>query len=324
MQTRRQCLWGIAALAVPCAGRAAPAPEWPQRSVRIVVPFAVGGHSDIIARLIAQPLSEAFGQQFIVENKTGAAGVIAAEAVARAAPDGYTLFMGSPSQIAITPAMTKTAYDPVKDFEPVSVIGTSPYVLVVHPGLPVKNIAEFVAYARGRPSGCTYVSSGVDGMVHLATALFQKRAGLAMIPVTYKGGSEPINDVIAGRVDAYFANSSVILPHVASGTLRPLATSGATRARQLPDVPTFIEAGFPGFTFLTWNGPMAPAGTPEAIVARLAREIARAAQQPKIAERLANIGVDPLGNSPAQFADMVAADIALWREAVRSAGLREN
>src|SRR5262245_59112464 len=246
-----------------------------QKPVKIIVPFAPGGNSDGIARLIAQPLGEAFGQQFVVENRPAA---VAAEAVARSSADGHMLLMGSPSQIAILPVTTKTAYDPVKDFAPISVIGTNPYVLVVHPRIPANTLAEFVDYARGRPDKLDYVAPVFGGLSHLTTVLFLKRAGLEMTPVSYEGGAGPLSYVIAGHVPIYFATLSEAMSQAKSGSIRLLAVSSEKRVRQIADVPTFAESGFPGFKALTWNGLMAPAAAPRETVDRIAKEVSRGRQ----------------------------------------------
>jgi tripartite-type tricarboxylate transporter receptor subunit TctC len=304
--------------------QSAPAQEWPHRPVKLLVPFPAGGNTDGIARLVAQRLGHAFGQQFVVENRPGAAGAIAAEAVSRAPPDGYTLFMATIAQIAITPAITKTSYDPVRDFAPISVIATNPLILVVHRGLPVSNLAEFIAYARAHPGKLSYATAGPGGIIHLAAVMFLKRAGLEMAPVSYRGAAPAMIDVIAGHVPVYFSNVSDALPHISSGALRPLAVTSEKPVAHIPAVPTFIASGFPGFRMWTWNGLMAPANTPQEIVDRIAREIRRAVNDPAFADRLAGNGVDPLGNSPAEFAAMIAADIAMWAEAVKIAGVSEK
>jgi tripartite-type tricarboxylate transporter receptor subunit TctC len=322
MQTRKVFLAFLSVLAVLSLGQPARSQTWPQKPVRIVVPFAPGGNTDGIARLIAQPLGETFGQQFVVENRPGAAGAIAAEAVARSAADGQTLLMGTPSQIAIVPAMTKTSYDPVKDFAPISVVGTNPYVLVVHPRIPANTVAELVDYARGQPDKLAYAAPVFGGLSHLSMVLFLKRAGLDMTPVSYKGGAAPLADVIAGHVPIYFATLSEVVPHARSGAVRLLAVSSEKRVPQIPDVPTFAESGFPGFKALTWNGLMAPAAVPKETVDRIAKEVSRAVKDAKFAERLAGFGVDPLGNTPEAFAAMIAADIALWGEAIKMAGVQ--
>ena len=309
------------ALSAACPAQAQ---EWPHKPVRIVVSFAAGGNSDIVARLIGQRLSEAFAQQFVIENRPGASGAIAAEMVARAPADGYTLLMGNVPVICITPAIGRVAYDPVKDFAPISAVGTNPLVLVAHPSVPAANIEQFVDHVRARPRQLTYVSSGFGSIVHLAMGLFLKRAELEMTPVSYKGGAAPLTDVIAGHVKTYFSNLSVVVPHANSGALKMLGVTAERRLPAIPDVPTFIESGFPAFRILTWNGLMAPAGTPAGIIDRMAQEVARAVKDPKFVERLAGDGFDPLGNRPDQFAAMIAEDIPFWADAVKLAGVQEK
>lgn len=324
MRTQKVFLASLVVVAAVVAGAPAWSQIWPQKPVRIVVPFAPGGNTDGIARLIAQPLGETFGQLFVVENRPGAAGAIAAEAVARAPTDGQTLLMGTPSQIAIIPAMTKTPYDPVKDLAPISVVGTNPYVLVVHAGLPVRTLAELAAYARRQPDKLAYAAPVFGGLSHLSMLLFLKRAGLEMTPVSYKGGAAPLADVVAGHVPIYFATLSEAVSQARGGAIRLLAVSSENRVPQIADVPTFAESGFPGFKVLTWNGLMAPAGVPKETIDRIAKEVSRAVKDAKFAERLAAFGIDPLGNTPVEFAAMIAADIAMWSEAIKIAGVQEK
>jgi tripartite-type tricarboxylate transporter receptor subunit TctC len=325
MRARRVLLALLSILAAHGLAPAAHAQGWPQKPARIIVPFAPGGSSDGIARVIAQALSDIYGSQFIVENRPGAGGALAAEAVARSLPDGYTLFLAALPQIAIVPAMAKVTYDPVKDFAPISNIGTNPFVLAVHPSMPVSNVAEFIAYVGRQPGKLSYAASNIGSLAHLSMALFLKRAGLEMIPVAYKGGgTAPLTDVVAGHVPAYFTTLTDVLPHKATGALRLLAISSETRASQLPDIPTMIESGFPGFKTVTWNGLMAPAGTPKDIIDQIAKDVAIAVKDPKTADRLTRNGVAPLGNSPTEFAAMISADIPFWAEAVRIAGVQEK
>jgi tripartite-type tricarboxylate transporter receptor subunit TctC len=325
MRTLRLWLSFIAVVTGVALAEPAQSQIWPQRPVRIIVPFAAGGNTDLLARMVAQRLGEAFRQQFVVENRPGAGGARAAEAVARSQADGYTLFVTSVSVIAIVPAMTKTSYDPVKDFVPISAIGTNPFVLVVHPSMPVNTLAEFVDYARRQPNKLSYVRSGVGGVGHLSMAMFLKRAELDMVPVTYSvGGAASMTDVIAGHVPIFLSTLSEAVPHATSGALRLLAVSSEGRAPQIPDIPTFNEAGFPGFKALSWNGLLAPAGTPREIIDRIAKEVASAAKDPKFIERLDSFGVDPLGNTPEEFAAMIAADIPFWAEAVKIANVQEK
>ena len=324
MRTHKVFLAFLVVIAALVAGEPASSQIWPQKPVRIAVPFAPGGNTDGIARLIAQPLGETFGQLFVVENRPGAAGAIAAEAVARAPADGQTLLMGTPSQIAIIPAMAKTPYDPVKDLAPISVVGTNPYVLVVHAGMPARNLAELAAYARRQPDKLPYAAPVFGGLSHLSMLLFLKRAGLEMTPVSYKGGAAPLADVVAGHVPIYFATLSEAVSQARGGAIRLLAVSSENRVPQIPDVPTFAESGFPGFKVLTWNGLMAPAAVPKETIDRIAKEVSRAVKDAKFAERLAAFGIDPLGNTPVEFAAMIAADIAMWGEAIKIAGVQEK
>lgn len=301
----------------------AAAQAWPTKPVKILVPYAPGGNTDGNARVIATTLTQAFGQQFVVDDRPGANGAIAAELVARAAPDGYTLFMAALPQIAIFPAMTKTAYDPVADFAPISEVSTNPFAIVVSAKLmPAKTLAEFVAYVKERPGQLAYSSAGIGSLSHLSMVLFLKAAGLEMSHVAYKGGAPALTDVVAGQVPAYFANLSEALPHAESDAVRILAVSSPQRAPQLPKVPTVADSGYPGFETLTWNGLLAPARTPRPIIDQIAAEIAKAVKDPKLIERFASYGVDPLGSGPDEFARQIKADIAQWTEAVRISGAK--
>ena len=324
MHTRRMFLASSVTLLTLTLNSPAQSEGWPERPVTIIVPFAAGGNTDGIARIMALRLGEALGQQFVVENRAGAGGVVAAEAVAHAAPDGYTLFMATVSQIAIAPAISKKRYDPIKDFAPISNIGTNPFVLAVHPGVPAKTLGEFVEHVRGQPNKLVYGTPGVGGVSHLCMALLLKRAGLEMTPVSYKGNAPALSDLIAGHIPTMFLNLSEALPHATSGAIRLLAVTSERRVEQLPALPTVAESGFPGFKTLTWNGLMAPAGTPKHIVDRIAAVVGRTVKDANVVERLASYGIDPLGSSPEAFAATIAADVALWAEAVKIAGVKEQ
>jgi tripartite-type tricarboxylate transporter receptor subunit TctC len=300
----------------------ASAETYPSRAVTIVVPYAAGGNTDNIARLIAQRLSEKLGRPFVVEDRPGAAGALAAEFVARAPADGYTLFMSSLAQIAIVPAVSKARYDGLRDFAPISIVGTNPFVLAVNKDMPVSTLAEFIAYVRARPRQVAYASGGPGSQNHLAMALFLKRAGIEMVHVGYKGNAPAIADLVAGHVPAMLSTPSDALPHAASGAIRLIAVTGEQRSPQMPNVPTIAESGFPGFKAVTWNGLLAPAGTPTSVVELLARQVAEAVRDETIAARLASWGIDPLGDSAAHFAATIAGDVALWREAVAVTGLK--
>jgi tripartite-type tricarboxylate transporter receptor subunit TctC len=314
----------IAALAAAlgCIGAEAQAQIWPQRPVRIIVPYAAGGNSDGMARIVAQRLTEAFGQTFVVENRLGANGAIAAEAVARSAGDGYTLLWGVTPPITINPALTHVNYDPIKDFAPISVVGTNAFVLLVNKDFPPRSVAEFVAHVRAQPTRLAYAEGSAGSLTHLTMALFLKRAGLDMTNVSYRGNATALTDVVAGHLPTMFSNISDAMPQAAAGSVRLLAVSSKARAPQLPDVATIAESGFPGYDVLTWNGLMAPAATPKEIVDKIAAEIARAVKDPQFVARLNQYGADPLGNTPEEFSAMIAAETALWADTVKSLGLK--
>jgi tripartite-type tricarboxylate transporter receptor subunit TctC len=310
------------ALAGVCPCAFAQAQSWPRRPVRVLVPFAAGGNIDLIARLTCQRLSEVLGQQFVIENRVGGNGTIAGAAVARAQPDGYTLFWAGPAVMSIFPAITKSAYDPVKDFKPISVIGVNPQVLVVNAKLPIKTVSEFVSYVKAQPHKLPYAGGGGPGSLsNLLMALFLKRAGLQMTSVSYRGTAPAMTDLVGGQIPTMFVPLSEALPQAQAGNIRMLGVSGEKRAKQAPQVPTIAESGFPGFHGASWNGLVAPAATPDDIVNRLAAEFARAAKEPKFAARLDQEGVVPLGSNPADTAKFIAADMALWAEAVKVAGV---
>jgi tripartite-type tricarboxylate transporter receptor subunit TctC len=298
--------------------------EWPQRPVRIIGPYAAGGNADVLARLTAQRLSDAFGRQFVVENRVGGNGIIAAEAVAHAPADGYTFLWGVLPPLAIQPALSKVPYDSLKDFAPISAVATNPFVLVVNKDLPVKTVAELIAWVRAQPAKPSYAEGAVGSVTHLAMALFLHRAGIAMTNVSYRGNAPALTDIVAGHLPTMFSNLSDALPHLASGAIRALAVSSDKRSPQLPEVPTVADSGFPGFNVITWNGLVAPAGTPKPIIDRLAAEIARATKDPAFAARLASLGADPLGDTPDEFAARIAADLDLWAQAVVAAGIKRQ
>jgi tripartite-type tricarboxylate transporter receptor subunit TctC len=298
------------------------AADWPQRPVRVIFPYAAGSTGDATARLFALRLGDALGQPFIVENRVTANGIVGAEAVARSAPDGYTLFWAVTPQIAISPAMTKVPYDPTKDFVPISAISTNRFALIVNAKMPVQTVTEFVDYVRARRNDFAYAEGGAGSITHLAMVLFLHRAGLTATNVSYKGTAPALSDVVAGHLPAMFALFGDGLSQMESGFVRMLAVSSAQRSAQAPNVPTIAEAGFPGFAITSWWGLLAPAGTPKPIVDRIAAEITQATKDPKIVKQLTNFGVDPVGSSPAEFAAMISSDIALWANAVRLAGLQ--
>jgi tripartite-type tricarboxylate transporter receptor subunit TctC len=323
LRVRGVFLTSCAALAGLTLAALAQTPSWPQRPVKVLVPFAAGGNIDVLGRMMAQRLSEAIGEQFIVENRVGGNGTIATDAVARSPADGHTLLWASTSVIAIFPAITKVPYDPVKDLEPISLLGTSPQVLIVNPKLPIKDLAEFIAYVRAQPNKMAYAGGGGPGSAsNLMMSLFLKRAGLEMTNVSYRGTAPALTDLIAGHIPTMFLPVPEAIPHANTGAIRILAVSSGTRARQLPDVPTIAESGFPGYHTVSWTGLMAPAGTHKDIIARLAAEFIRAVKEPKLIDQLVTAGVEPLGEGPDQFRAFIASEIKLWGDAVRDAGVK--
>ena len=300
----------------------AQAQTWPERAVRLIVPFAAGGNTDGIARIMAQRLSDTLGAQFVVENRPGAGGAIAAELVARASPDGYALLVAALPVMAVVPAISKVRYDSLKDFAPISNIATNPFVLVVNKDVPVNTLKEFGDYVRGKPGQLSYGSAGVGSLNHLSMALFLHRAGLAMTHVPYKGNAPALSDIVAGHIPAMFSNLSDALPQATAGNVRMIAVSSRGRSPLAPDVPTVAESGFAGFSVLTWNGLMAPAGTPKPIVDRIAAAVAAAVKDAAFSTRLKEFGADPLGDTPDEYRAMLAQDVATWAEAVDIAGAK--
>jgi tripartite-type tricarboxylate transporter receptor subunit TctC len=296
--------------------------DWPQKPVRLIVPFPPGGVTDNIARASADWLTRRLGQNVIVENRPGASGAIAGELVAKAPADGYTLLMAALPPMAILPAMTKTPYDPVKDFAPITIVGSNVFALAVHRSLPADTLPKFVAFVKARPGQVSYASAGSGTVSHLTMALFTQRAGLDMVHVPYKGGGPAMADAMAGHVTLYFGNLSEVIPHAGGTRIRMLAVSGDKRAPQLPDVPTVAESGYPGFRTSTWNGIAAPAKTPQYVIERIAREMQPARNDAGFASRLHVIGVDAICGTPDEFARTLKADIPVWAEAVRISGVR--
>ena len=317
--------WTALCVAVSCA-LAAPVPRaqtWPQRPVKVIVPFTAGGNTDTQARIISERLSAALGQPFIIENRAGASGAIAAELVAKAPADGYTLFFAGTTQFLIVPLIQKVNYDPLKDFAPISVLGTNPFVLAIHISVPANTLREFIDYAKAHPGELNYSSGGRGASTHVTAALFASRAGLKMTHIPYKGGAQSVMDLVGGQVQMVFGNTSDMIQHSKSGKIRLLAVSTEKRARQFPDLPAIAEL-YPGFRNDTWNGFFAPAATPRAIIDRVAREVAKAARDPDIIGRLDKIGVDALGNTPAEFAALIRSGAPVWRDAVEAAGIKQE
>jgi tripartite-type tricarboxylate transporter receptor subunit TctC len=305
------------------ASHAALAQAYPAKPVRLVVPFPPGGSTDIVARIVAQKLSDRLGQQVVVENRGGAGGTIGAEAVAKAAPDGYTLVLGTTSTHAVAPNVyARIGYDPVKDFAPISLIAVTPYLLVVNPSVNVKSLQEFVGYVKARPGKLNYASAGTGSTTHLAMEMLKSAAGLYIVHIPYNGNGPAGTAVIAGQVEILFGSLPAVLPHAKSGRVRPLAVGTPKRSPSLPDVPTVAESGFPGFDASLWLAIMAPAGTPAPIVDRLQKEIHAVIASPDTADALNKAGAEPITSTPAELAAMVKDGVEKYGKVVKQAGVK--
>jgi tripartite-type tricarboxylate transporter receptor subunit TctC len=297
---------------------------YPSRPVRVLVGFAPGGPNDIIARAYAARLAEALGQPFVVENRPGATGNLAAEAVAKAAPDGHTLMLGSTGTNAVNPSLyPKLAFDLVKDLTPVTQVATGPSALAVHPRVSAQNVRELIALAKAQPGKLTYASAGSGSSQHLAAELFKQMAGVDIVHVPYKGAAPGIVDLLAGQVDMSFAPVANVVPHAKAGKLKLLGLTGTTLSAFAPDTPTISESGLPGFDVTTWYAVFAPAGTGADIVNRLHAELVKIAQSPQIREQLTNVGVEPATNaSPAEARAYRAREVEKWGKLVRAIGVK--
>jgi tripartite-type tricarboxylate transporter receptor subunit TctC len=296
---------------------------YPTKPVKIVVGFPPGGGTDILARILAQKLSDAWGQQVLVDNRPGASATIAANIVAKAERDGYTLSMGQLTPNAIAPALfAKLPYDAVKDFVPIILVGTSPNVLVIHPALPAKNVAELVALAKSKPGKLTYASSGPGSLQHIAAELFKSVAGVDIVHVPFKGSGQAVIDLVSGQVDMNFDSIPAVIQQVKSGKLRAIAVTAAKRASAFPDLPAIAESGYAEYDLTTWWGLFAPAGTPAEIVARVHRDTLAALHNAELRERFAHLSVDPGGGTPREFADYVLREIAKYDKLVKQLNIK--
>ncbi|MBI4293092.1 MAG: tripartite tricarboxylate transporter substrate binding protein [Betaproteobacteria bacterium] len=308
---------GLIAASISVAVHAA----WPERPIMITVPFAAGGTGDSVARITAEWLSTALKQKAVVENRAGASGTIAAEFVARAPADGYTLFLASAGVMEIVPHMQKVRYDAFKSFVPISVVGSNAQALAANPSFPVKTLSELVSYAKERPGKVPYASAGSGTLAHLTMVLFLQRSGITMSHVPYKGNAPALSDVLGGHVPLYIGGVFEALVHHRSGKIRIIAVSTDKRLSQLAEVPTVAEQGYPGFATATWNGLMAPSGTPKEVISIVANALRPACQDSGFNAKLEAIGVDALCNSPEQFAEMLRANWLMWKEAVKASGV---
>ena len=301
---------------------AAHAQPYPQKPIRLVAPFAPGGGTDILARLVGQKASEMLGQQLIVDNRGGAGGTIGTDIAAKAPPDGYTLILVSASH-AINPGLYQNLpYDSVSDFAPITQIATSPGILVVNPSLPVKSVKDLIALARAKPGQINYASAGSGTPPHLAGELFKVMAKIDMVHVPYKGNAPAFTDVIGGQVSLIFPTMPSAMPFIKSGKLRPIAVTSAKRSPVAPDIPTIAESGLPGYEATSWYGILAPARTPPQIVARLHEVLVSVIGAPDMKDKLAAQGLEPVGNTPQQFAAVIKSEIVKWTKVVKAAGAK--
>lgn len=302
------------------AGSAA-AQSWPNKPVKIVVPFGPGGPADVYARIVAQGLTEALGQQFIVDNKPGAGALIGTEAAAKAAPDGYTLLMMSNTQTVNETLFARRPYDLLRDLVPVAPVNSSDLVMVVHPSVPAKTLPEFIALAKAQPGKLTYASSGPGTPYHMAGELFKSMSGTDILHIPHKGSAEARNDVMGGHVQMMFDAVTAMKGSIGAGEVRALATTGLQRSPVMPELPTVNEAGVPGYEATIWLGIMAPKGTPKDIVDRLNAEIAKFIARPAVREAWARQGAAPMTMTPEQFGDFLKKDIEKWAKVIKTAGI---
>ena len=323
-RTRRvfaACLWLILSAAGNAAFGAA-APEYPTRPIRLVVPFAPGGGADTLSRIVTPRLSEAMGQQWVVDNRGGAGGNVAAGIVVQAAPDGHTVFMGFNTVLTVNPTLTKLPYSVEKDLQPVTLLATAQYILVLNAGVPANTLKEFIALARQKPGGFNYSSGGTGTPLHLAAELFSKHAGVKMVHIAYKGGGPAAAAVLSGEVQVLFGSVASSMPHVRSGRLKALATTALKRSKVAPDLPTMAELGFPGFNVTSWYAFLVPAKTPAAIVRRLHDEGVRAASLPDVQQAAARQGLEIETSTPQELARRIKTETTIWAAVIKDAGIK--
>jgi tripartite-type tricarboxylate transporter receptor subunit TctC len=302
---------------------AALAQPYPTRPVKLIVPFPPGGNTDIVGRLLAQKLSDSFGRQVYVENRGGAGGTIGAEAAAKSPNDGYTLFFSTTGTLASAPSLQPNLrYDPIKDFAPISTLANAPVVVIVAASLPPKNLRELIQLAKAQPGALKFGSAGTGHFVHIAGEMFKVSAGVDLLHVPYKGVAQALTDLLGGRIELMFDAFAQYEPHLQGGKLRALAVANPTRLSRLPDVPTTAEAGLPDYVLASWFGLAAPAGTPREVIERVNAEARKALAGADVREALAKLGLEPGGNSPQEYAAMIADELARWRQAVKAAAIK--
>lgn len=320
MQTTRRLAMALVAATLTST---AFAQAWPNRPIRLVVPFPPGGGTDTIAREISHQVSLATGWNFVIDNKPGAGGNLGVDSVAKAAPDGYSLVIGQTSNLAINPSLyAKLPYDPQKDLAPITLLANAPLLMVTGTGTPYKSVADVIKDAKARPGSVNFASSGNGTVAHLSGELLQKAAGVKFQHVPYRGAAQAATDVIGNRVELYMSSVPTLLGHIKSEKLRPLAITSAKRVADLPDVPTLSELGYKDINVVTWFGLLAPAGTPKDIVAKLNAEFNKALQNPELRKKLSNEGAEPEGSTPDKFAALIKEEIPRWGKVVTESGAR--
>jgi tripartite-type tricarboxylate transporter receptor subunit TctC len=295
---------------------------FPSRALTMVVGFEPGGGTDTVARIVAKTLGDNLGQQVVVENRAGAGGNIAVDFVNKSKPDGYTLVLANVGALASNPHMLKLSYDPLKDLAPVTMAVVFPNVIVLHPSVPAKNLAEFIKLAKEKPATLTYGSSGIGGAGHLAGALLEMMAKIELVHVPYKGGGPAMTGLLGGQIDSYFATPVTVLPHIKTGKARPIAVTGASRTASLPDVPTVAESGYPGYEAINWYAYLVPVKTPRGVVRRLNAELNKVLRTPEVIALLANQGVEPQPGTPEELARYMRSEYETWGKVVKQAGIK--
>ena len=324
MTLTRAFLKSVAAILFAGATAMAAAQQpYPNKPVRLIVPYATGGSTSALAVLVAKQLSDTWGQQVFVDHKGGGNTVIASDLLAKAPPDGYTLMLTSNAHVLI-PQLIATPFDPIKDFSPVATVAVTELILLVHPSLPASNLQEFIALAKARPGQINYASAGSSSATHIAGEMLATMTGIKIQHVPYKGSGPAIADLLGGQVQASFQTPIVAIPHVKSGKLKALAISGDNRIGALPQVPTFIEAGLPGFTVSTWFGIVAPAGTPTPVLDKVAQEVKKVMSNAEFKEKLAGLGLEPFYTPAAQFSELMKSDMARFSKVIKTSDIKLN
>lgn len=297
---------------------------YPTRPIRLVLPVTPGGGTDALARIIGPRLAEGLGQSIVIDNRGGAGGNIAIEIVAKAVPDGYTLYMGVGARLMVNPLTYKLAFDPIRDFAPITQLAAAQYILVVHPSVPAKAVNELIALAKARPGSLNYASVGVGSGPYLAAELFKSRTGIDIVQVPYKGGGPAATAVVGGEVQILFGSIASTLPHVKASKLRALAVTSKNRSRLIPELATIDESGLPGYNFTVWDGVLAPTGIPRATVSRLHGEITKVLKMPDTRELFRRVGYEVTGTTPQELADIIRAESAIWAKVIKDANIRAD